>query len=103
MDTPDGECASDDDMLQARQGGTLYPVGKALRATYDANNHETLSRDVTRLMLALSRVPYERMPVGVARPAAPDPAPVLPAADDVHAADLRPTGLIARMWVLLRR
>ncbi len=50
--------ATDDD-LQFRQDGKLYPVGQALRRTYDADNHATLSQDVTGLMLDLARVPFE--------------------------------------------
>ena len=54
-----GEKDGDTYDLQARQGGRLYPLGEALRATYDAENHATLSKDVTGLMLDLSRVPFE--------------------------------------------
>lgn len=50
---------ADDERLKQRQGAVLYPVGRTLRSTYDADNHETLSADVTALMLALARVPYE--------------------------------------------
>lgn len=49
----------DDDELQHRQGAQLFPVGQALRATYDAENHATLSKDVTGLMLDLAHVPFE--------------------------------------------
>lgn len=48
-----------EDELQVRQDAKLYPVGQALRATYDAENHASLSRDVTGLMLDLARVPFE--------------------------------------------
>lgn len=37
----------------------LHPIALALRATFDAENHATLGRDVTGLMLDLSRVPFE--------------------------------------------
>jgi hypothetical protein len=49
----------DEAELAGRQGDDLYPVGKALRATYDADNHATLGKDVTVLMLDLARVPFE--------------------------------------------
>ena len=45
--------------LKQRQGAALYPLGRALRATYDADNHDTLGSDVTGLMLELTRLPYE--------------------------------------------
>jgi hypothetical protein len=54
--------------LEHRQGGTLYTVGRVLRSTYDAENHHTLGRDVTGLMLDLARVPTDA------------PVPPLPAA-----------------------
>lgn len=51
---------SDDDAdLRGRQDGRLYTLGRALRATYHADNHATLGQDVTGLMLDLSRVPFE--------------------------------------------
>ncbi len=49
----------DEDELAGRQSAKLYPVGKALRATFDANNHASLSKDVTGLMLDLAHVPFE--------------------------------------------
>lgn len=64
----------DDETLKHRQGGALYPLGKVLRSTYDADNHDTLSAEVTALMINLSRIPYEpcaKDPVAVAeQPAA---------------------------------
>jgi hypothetical protein len=48
----------DEDALKAAQDGRLYPVGRALRATYNAENHDTLGRDVTGLMINLSHIPY---------------------------------------------
>ncbi|WP_375419880.1 hypothetical protein [uncultured Sphingomonas sp.] len=60
---------ADDERLEQRQGAALYPLGRALRSTYDADNHETLSAEVTALMINLSRVPYEpcaKAPVAVA-------------------------------------
>ena len=65
---------ADDERLEQRQGAGLYPLGRALRSTYDADNHATLSAEVTALMIDLSRVPYEpctRTPVVAAMPDAP--------------------------------
>ncbi len=59
----------EDETLKHRQGGAIYPLGKVLRSTYDADNHETLSAEVTALMINLSRVPYE--------PCAKDPVVVM--------------------------
>lgn len=56
----DEQSRRDEDELAARQDGRLYPLGRVLRATYDADNHNTLGTDVTGLMLDLARVPYER-------------------------------------------
>ena len=41
--------------LASRQGD-LYAVGKALRRTFDAENHESLGTDLTGLMLELARI-----------------------------------------------
>jgi hypothetical protein len=65
---------ADDERLERRQSAALYPVGRVLRSTYDADNHETLSAEVTALMINLSRVPYE--PCATATVAV---APVTPA------------------------
>jgi len=51
--------AEDGDEFRDSQDPKLYPVGRALRATFDADNHATLSKDVTALMLDLARVPFE--------------------------------------------
>ncbi|WP_445190919.1 hypothetical protein ACT009_09860 [Sphingomonas sp. Tas61C01] len=66
---------ADDERLKRRQSDALFPVGRVLRSTYDADNHETLSAEVTALMINLSRVPYEPcakatvpVPVAVAPP-----------------------------------
>jgi hypothetical protein len=59
--------------LEHRQSGTLYTVGRALRATYDAENHHTLGRDVTGLMLDLARVPTDAPTPPPAAVAAPPP------------------------------
>lgn len=52
------ETGQDEEALRAAQDGRLYPVGRALRATFDADNHDSLDRDVTGLMIDLSHVPY---------------------------------------------
>lgn len=51
--------------LAGRQPTALYPIGRALRATYDAENHESLGTDLTGLMLALARVepPADALPM----------------------------------------
>lgn len=67
----------DDDRLEQLQGGPLYPLGKALRSTYDADNHATLSAEVTALMINLSRVPYEPCAAVLPVEPAPTPAPSL--------------------------
>ena len=46
-----------------RQADGLEPIGQALRATYDAENHDSLGRDLTGLMLALARVDDPLPPV----------------------------------------
>ena len=45
-----------DNEFTARQDPRLYPVGRLLRATYDADNHETLDPVTTGLMLDLARI-----------------------------------------------
>lgn len=45
-----------EDDLATRQDPRLYPVGRALRATYDAENHDSLDPVATGLMLDLARV-----------------------------------------------
>ena len=47
---------SQDEEMALRQGARLYPIGRALRASYDAENHESLGGDVTGLMINLSHV-----------------------------------------------
>ena len=46
----------DEDELQNRQTTGLYPVGRALRTTFDAENHDSLGDDLTGLMLELARI-----------------------------------------------
>lgn len=65
----DEERAVEDELMR-RQDGRLYPVGQVLRATYDAENHDSLGNDVTGLMLDLSRVPYEPFERDTPRPPA---------------------------------
>jgi hypothetical protein len=45
-----------EDELAARQDPRLYPVGRALRSSYDAENHDSLDPVVMGLMLDLARV-----------------------------------------------
>ena len=73
-----------EDELEHRQG-QLYPVGRALRRTFDADNHDSLGNDLTGLMLQLARIdpdapPPARgvMPVAVAPVLAAAPPPTAP-------------------------
>lgn len=66
-----------ENQLQAHQDGRVYPLGRALRSTYDADNHDTLGTDVTGLMIDLSKVPYDDSDVGF-MPRAPQPDAALP-------------------------
>ena len=63
-----------EDELRAHQDGRVYPLGRALRSTYDADNHDSLGPDVTGLMIDLSKVPYDRDAVAP-QPARAEPAP----------------------------
>ncbi len=63
-----------EEWLQDYQGGRAYPLGRALRETYDADNHATLDSDVTGLMIDLSKVPYEPAAIRAPEPAVPPPA-----------------------------
>lgn len=69
----------EDDLL-GRQNAALYPVGRALRATFDAENHDSLGQDLTGLMLELARIEPDEAPLprGMPPVAAPPPAPVPP-------------------------
>lgn len=78
---------ADDEGLKQRQGAALYPLGRALRSTYDADNHATLNAETTALMLDLARVPYE--PCAKETP----PPPAQP----------EPRSLMARVRTLLTR
>ena len=70
--------------MESRQAAALYPVGRVLRATYDAENHDSLGTDITGLMLELAHIdPDAPTPAKVAasaapvaRPFAPEPLPV---------------------------
>lgn len=69
-----------EDELESRQAAGLYPVGRALRQTFDAENHDSLGTDLTGLMLELARIepdagplPRGRVPGAPALPAAPAP------------------------------
>lgn len=44
------------------QQGKLYPVGRALRRTFDAENHDSLGTDLTGLMLQLTRIDADAAP-----------------------------------------
>ena len=67
--------------LEGRQGD-LYPVGRVLRRTFDAENHDSLGTDLTGLMLELARIDPDAptpgrgaMPLPVVADAAPAVAP----------------------------
>ena len=60
--------------LEDRQG-RLYPVGRALRRTFDADNHETLGAELTGLMLELARIDPDAP--GLRRGVLPPSAPAL--------------------------
>lgn len=49
-------------LLQERQ---IYPVGRLLRSTFDADNHDTLDRGVTGLMIDLAKLPYADQPASM--------------------------------------
>ena len=63
-----------EDELEDRQG-KLYPVGRALRRTYDADNHDSLGNDLTGLMLELARIDPEATAPLPGRGALPLPEP----------------------------
>ena len=73
------------EQLKLVQDARVYPVGRVLRETFDADNHDTLGSDVTGLMINLAQVPYG--------PDAP-PSPVV--------APPRRPGLLARLRARLR-
>ena len=65
-----------EEWLQGHQDGRVYPLGRALRDTYHADNHDTLGSDVTGLMIDLSKVPYDPAAPRVAGAAPPPSASV---------------------------
>lgn len=65
----------DEDELENRQTTGLYPVGRALRTTFDADNHDSLGSDLTGLMLELARIDPDA-PAKVRVPAAVAAVPV---------------------------
>ena len=71
--------------LESRQAAGLIPIGRALRSTYGADNHDSLGKDLTGLMLELARV---------------DPAAQAPATPTVIAAP--PPSLLRRLLEWLR-
>lgn len=75
-----------EERLKLVQDVRVYPVGRVLRDTFDADNHETLGNDVAGLMINLSRVPYEPSSV--------------PAKNAVSG---QRKGVFARLGALLRR
>ena len=73
----------EEEELAARQDSRLYPVGRALRSTFDAENHDSLDPTVTGLMLDLARVDPARLPTAPPMPSScrsmpePDRKPLL--------------------------
>lgn len=87
---------SPDDDPEGRQDAGLYPVGRVLRESYDADNHDSLGQDLTGLMLELARIdpdapapPPRVMPVAPPIPVVIEPAlatePVAEATPDAPA------------------
>ena len=63
--------------LANRQTSGLYPIGRALRSTFDAENHDSLGRDLTALMMQLATIeppPPPAAPLPATTPAAPPPS-----------------------------
>ena len=77
-----------EERLKLIQDARVYPVGRVLRETFDAENHDTLGSDVTGLMLNLARVPFE---------------PTAPVAAREEAPPAEPKGLLARIRGWLAR
>ena len=67
-----------EDELESRQPAVLYPVGRVLRQTFDADNHDSLGTDLTGLMLQLARIDPDTASVPRGEPPGPGtpPAPV---------------------------
>lgn len=81
-----------EDELQSRQTTALYPVGRVLRQTWDAENHESLGTDLTGLMLQLARVDPD------AEPLPRGAMPVTPAATPTPAAEPSPATTARPSW-----
>ena len=89
-----------EEWLQEHQDGRVYPLGRALRRSWDAENHDTLGSDVTGLMIDLSKVSFESTASIPVQPAVPATAPLVIL---VTPAMLRsaPPSLIARIGSLI--
>lgn len=92
MDIDDAYEAEEE--LKLRQGAALYPLGRALRTTFDADNPDSLGGDVTGLMLELTRIPFEP-----GQPCARD----VQAATTAHEPAIGSSGLLGRLRGLLGR
>lgn len=90
-----------ENQLQADQDGRVYPLGRALRSTYDADNHHTLGSDVTGLMIDLSKVPFDAEEAALT----PRPAQPVPRTAPPMMASLPPRSWVARLggWLGQRR
>jgi hypothetical protein len=64
-----------EEQLKLVQDARVYPVGRVLRGTFDAENHDSLTSDVTGLMINLARVPFEPLAAGAAPPPSSPPKP----------------------------
>ena len=63
-----------EDDLETRLNAGLDPIGQALRATYPSDNHDSLGKDLTGLMLHLAQVDEPGQP-SRASALQPQPAP----------------------------
>ncbi|MDB5697130.1 MAG: hypothetical protein JWN21_2673 [Sphingomonas bacterium] len=86
-----------EDELEGRQAAALYPVGRALRTTFDAENHDSLGNDLTGLMLELAHIDPDAPPLPrpVVPPLASTPVPIPPI---VAAEASTPAGESASWW-----
>ena len=82
-----------EDELESRQAAALYPVGRVLRTTFDAENHDSLGNDLTGLMLELAHIDPDAEPIAraVVPPVAPVAAEPLPAPTPTPTPTLTPT------------
>jgi hypothetical protein len=83
MDQDGGHSGEDETELAGRQPTALYPIGRALRSTFDAENHESLGNDLTGLMLELAHIDPDAQPLS--RGAMPVPAAPAAVPPPVHA------------------